>query len=64
MDNPVTILESLRRKWVTHAWISYGMISLAIGITAGEILHRAFDFSLGWILLFTSRRLYSLFDFY
>jgi len=54
MDSPVTILESLRRKWVLHAWISYGLISLAIGITAGEILHQAFDFSLGWILLFTS----------
>ena len=54
MDSPVTILESLRRKWVMHTWISYGLISLAIGITAGEILHRSFDFSLGWILLFTA----------
>jgi hypothetical protein len=53
MNNPVTILESLRRKWVLHAWISYGIISLAIGITAGEILHRGFDFSLGWIVFFT-----------
>ncbi len=54
MDNPITILESLRRKWVVHAWISYGLISLAIGIAAGEIVHRLFYFSWIWILVFTS----------
>jgi hypothetical protein len=49
IENPEEILERLRRKWIFLSLISLAILSLAIGIVTGEILHRVFKFSYSWI---------------
>jgi hypothetical protein len=50
IENPEQILQKLRRKWILLSWFSHAIVSLAIGLLAGEILHRMFGFSYLWII--------------
>jgi hypothetical protein len=52
-EKAVHILEALRKKWILHTWTSYGILSAAIGLVAGELLHRLFGFSYLWMIPLT-----------
>lgn len=52
-EQTIHIIGALRRKWILLICSSYGIMSIALGLLSGELLHRLSGFSYWWILPFS-----------